>query len=307
MIAAKPFDRPWSISQAVQLAMILEATAPKLGNVHPTACFADMQYGHFLSSAMAAAPVFDQIEQQSVGSLFLRSVRAVSLAAECNTSLGILLLIAPLAKAASRMNTAAAPNATQPDATQSDATQPEAANRLRQAAEAVLAEMTAEDSRDVYCGIRLAQPGGLGSQDENDVAGQAPEKLVEAMRQVADFDATARQYVNGFADIFGYLLPWLNEELGSTRDPVQAIVRLQLRWLAREPDGLIVRKLGLESAKMIQQRCVQVWNSVLTDSDGGRSAMKRLDGYLREDGNRRNPGTTADLIAATLFCKLLLS
>ena len=36
----------------------------------------------------------------------------------------------------------------------------------------------------------------------------------------------------------------------------------------------------------------------------GRAAGVALDKYLRSDGNRLNPGTTADLIAACLFVAL---
>ena len=34
------------------------------------------------------------------------------------------------------------------------------------------------------------------------------------------------------------------------------------------------------------------------------SQFSDFDAFLREDGNRRNPGTTADLIAAILFTAL---
>jgi triphosphoribosyl-dephospho-CoA synthase len=37
----------------------------------------------------------------------------------------------------------------------------------------------------------------------------------------------------------------------------------------------------------------------------GHAAFDRLDQHLRSDGNRLNPGTSADLIAAALFVRLL--
>ena len=36
----------------------------------------------------------------------------------------------------------------------------------------------------------------------------------------------------------------------------------------------------------------------------GRRAGVELDAYLRSDGNKLNPGTTADLVAACLFVAL---
>ncbi|MFC1759755.1 triphosphoribosyl-dephospho-CoA synthase [Planctomycetota bacterium] len=40
-------------------------------------------------------------------------------------------------------------------------------------------------------------------------------------------------------------------------------------------------------------------------SETYNAALADLDFWLRSDGNRRNPGTTADLIAAGLFVALL--
>jgi triphosphoribosyl-dephospho-CoA synthetase len=37
---------------------------------------------------------------------------------------------------------------------------------------------------------------------------------------------------------------------------------------------------------------------------GVPDALEKLDDFLRADGNRRNPGTSADLTAATLFVAL---
>jgi triphosphoribosyl-dephospho-CoA synthase len=302
-----PLDQKWTIVEAVRLACTLEASAPKVGNVHPGARFTDMHYGHFLASAMAVAPLFDRAGQCSVGQLVFDCVQATKRQVGCNTNLGTLLLLVPLAKAAAQIDCSDSSSILDP---------------LKQRATDVLDQLTPEDSRYVYAAIRLAQPGGLGSEQQHDVLGPAPEELKEAMRQVAHWDAVARQYVTGFEDIFQRLLPWLEAELPITQDPLQSIVRLQLRWLAWEPDGLIIRKLGLDAAQEVQRRAQQVWNSLhqrtadrnpgqLTFLDGKhmseaeRIALDDLDHYLRQDGNRRNPGTTADLIAATLFCKLI--
>ena len=145
----------------------------------------------------------------------------------------------------------------------------------------------------------------MGKVAQADISQPAPACLRSAMSQVATTDAVARQYVTAFADLFQRLLPWLAEELDQHPEPLAAIVRLQLRWLAWEPDGLIIRKLGLKAARRIQQRAQTVWQASRTDPGTADRRMRQLDRYLRADGNRRNPGTTADLIAATLFCRLL--
>jgi len=40
-------------------------------------------------------------------------------------------------------------------------------------------------------------------------------------------------------------------------------------------------------------------------SEGGRRAVEEMDGAMRDPRNLANPGTTADLTAATLFAALL--
>lgn len=97
-------------------------------------------------------------------------------------------------------------------------------------------------------------------------------------------------------------MAWGRTEL--VADPLHAIGRLQLRWLAREPDGLIVRKVGRGIAEQVQQLAQAALAEPPTFDPLGGGWLK-LDGFLRADSNRRNPGTTADLIAAALFVQLL--
>ncbi len=297
----KPLDQRWSIAQAAGLATLLEASAPKLGNVHPAASFSDMHFGHFVTTAVVQSECFSDVGD-SVGLLVLRTVQATRLRVGCNTNLGTVLLLAPLAIAVSRVAGGELDS-----------------GRLKQEVQAVLQSLSAEDSRLVYEAIRKAAPGGLGEQGDNDVSNvEAPASLVDAMRQVAQFDGVASQYVNNFAEIFDRLLPWLDEQLQATDSPLQAIVNLQVRCLSWQPDGLILRKCGFDQAVKVQQLAAELWTAHEMEffdgttrkfRAGNESAwldrLAKFDGYLRADGNRRNPGTTADLIAATLFCRLI--
>jgi triphosphoribosyl-dephospho-CoA synthase len=67
---------------------------------------------------------------------------------------------------------------------------------------------------------------------------------------------------------------------------------------------LIQRKCGPAVAKDASDRAAIV---LATDEPGRaayQQALSELDDWLRADGHRRNPGTTADLIAAGLFVLL---
>jgi triphosphoribosyl-dephospho-CoA synthase len=292
-----PFDRRWPLADAVQLACLYEATAPKAGNVHPNASFEDMHFGHFAASAIAIRGAFDLAAPEyssrpaSVGEIVLAASKMTFEQVGRNTNLGTLLLFAPIAVAEQASHVATA-------------------NDLRSQICQVLNSLSADDSRCVYEAIRIAKPGGLGSREQDDVATTPPQDLVAAMRQVADMDAVARQYTNGFADVFDSLLPWFDEERGMAGgDALEAICRLQIRWLAQQPDGLIVRKVGSTVAQDVQFRAQQVLERMrehegkLVELDEARE----FDRFLRSDAHRLNPGTTADLIAATLLVSLLVS
>jgi triphosphoribosyl-dephospho-CoA synthase len=70
-------------------------------------------------------------------------------------------------------------------------------------------------------------------------------------------------------------------------------------------DSLIARKNGLEGANVVKQRASQVLaRKESRDPDWIKSWIE-FDQWLRADGNRRNPGTTADLIAAALMVSLV--
>ena len=287
-----PFDQPWPMADAVQLACMLEASAPKVGNVHPGASFSDMQFAHFVASAITIRAPFDS-PTASVGRLVLEAAQTTAKRVGRNTNLGTLLLFAPLAVAHRQaMSTAAA----------------KTAQSWRGCLEKVLNSLTSTDCQLVYDAIRTAKPGGLGQRSRDDIASTAPPDLVSAMQQVSDIDAVARQYTNAFADVFERLLPWLNAELQQRPDPLEAICRVQIRWLAHEQDGLVVRKVGEVVAKQVQELARLAWKD-LTNFQGKVSELpttQNLDHFLRGDAHRRNPGTTADLIAATLLVRLVL-
>ncbi len=284
LVPRYPFDRKWSLAEAVQLACVLEATSPKLGNVHPGAAFTDMNYGDFLKSADAIRPVFANVSQLSVGELVLQGVIATRSSAGINTNLGTLLLFAPLAKAWS-IGTSIL--------------------NLQTATQRVLDGLTHNDSKAIYEAIRMAKPGGLGEASQHDVHAEPPADLLVAMRYVAEKDAVAAQYVNGFADLFTKLVPWFDDAQSSGLGVFDATCSVQIRWLAEHCDGLILRKCGSQIAAQVQSLARKVVEA--ESMEVRRARICELDDYLRSDGHRLNPGTTADLIAAMLFIKLMSS
>jgi triphosphoribosyl-dephospho-CoA synthase len=279
MAQVEPSSPPLSPGACAALACIWEATAPKPGNVYRGADFHDMSYLDFAASAVAIAPIVDRARERGVGRTVIDGVTATrAMIGPVNTNLGILLLIAPLA---------AAP----------------AGEPLAAGIATVLKGLTAADTRHVYAAIRLVQPGGLGRVDEADVNAQPPDMpLRAAMTLAADRDLVARQYANGFADVLAAA-----ERLArhAAELPLgEAIVRAYLEQLAAEPDTLIARKAGLAMAREASGAAASVLEGLASGADVYQAVLADFDFWLRSDGNKLNPGATADLIAAALFALL---
>jgi triphosphoribosyl-dephospho-CoA synthase len=261
------------------MACLLEATARKPGNVHPGASFADLHYRDFVASAAAIAPAMAAACGRRLGSTVHRAVRATRISTGTNTNLGTVLLLVPLAMV---------PRGTEIEA----------------GVAAVLAALDADDARQVYAAIRLACPGGLGSAEQADVLGPPPDDLVWAMRQSAGRDLVARQYANGFDDVLTFVAPAIAGQIDRGQTLEASIIHTQLSLMARTPDSLIARKCGHDVAAESAERA----RRALVAADQGPAAaaaeLRVLDAWLRADGHRRNPGTTADMIAAGLFVLL---
>jgi triphosphoribosyl-dephospho-CoA synthase len=278
--SAVPSSPQLTLGGCASLACIWEATAPKPGNVYRNADFEDTSYIDFLTSAVAIAPVVDRIAELGVGGVVLAGIEATrGVIGPKNTNLGILLLVAPLA---------AAPNDL----------------RLRDGVTKVLASLNADDCRNVYAAIRLAQPGGLGNANEADVNAEAPPtiSLVDAMRLAADRDLVARQYTNNFTETFAVADAIAMH--AATRPLGDAIVRAFIELLAAEPDSLIARKCGLIMAREVSAAAKSVLECLASGDDVYHAVLADFDFWLRSDGNRLNPGTSADIIAAALFVLL---
>jgi triphosphoribosyl-dephospho-CoA synthase len=269
------------IALMARVACLLEATARKPGNVHRFADFDDCGYLDFALSAVAIGDLLDpdRIATRGVGATILDAVQSTRRVTRANTNLGILLLLTPLA--------AVPPG-----------------RPLRGGLADVLSSLTIDDARHVYRAIRLASPGGLGVTPHQDVADEPTVTLLDAMRLAADRDAVAAQYANGFAEVLDVGLPTLAAHLDAG-DPLEtAIVAAHLVLMATTPDTLIARKRGPFVARESAARARAVLDAGWPDSDAGRLALADLGRWLRADGHARNPGATADLVAATLFAAL---
>src|SRR5437762_13578938 len=86
-----------SIGQCATLACLLEATAPKVGNVHRGADFENLTFSDFVVSAVAIGPAMEAAASTGVGRAVYDAVAATRQVVSTNTNLGMAMLFAPLA------------------------------------------------------------------------------------------------------------------------------------------------------------------------------------------------------------------
>jgi len=267
------------VGLCVQLACIWEATARKPGNVHRFQDFDDLTYLDLMTSAAAIAPVLERACEQPIGQTVLAGVRATRQVVATNSNLGILLLLAPLAAIPEEMP-------------------------LHAGVEPVLAGLDVEDACNLYEAIRLASPGGLGQADAQDVRAQPTLPLRQIMALAADRDLVARQYANGFQEVFVSGVSALERGLREIQSLEGAIITCAFHLMADYPDTLIARKRSVAEAEYASRWARRILDLSWPHAHESREAFASFDAWLRAEGHGRNPGTTADLVTACLFVAL---
>ncbi len=269
-----------TIGQCATLACLLESATPKPGNVHRGADFEDMTFTDFMATAVAIGPVMETASaDRRVGETVLAAVQASKRVTRANTNLGTVLLFAPLAVVSRD-------------------------TPVEKELPGILGDLSPQDATDVYEAIRLADASGLGRVTEHDVHGRAPEDLLDAMQFASPRDLVARQYVTDFHDVLQVTVPAIVQGQASGWSLSDSIIHTHVRLMAHFPDSLIVRKCGEEVGATASLRASAVLDAGQPGDQAYHAGLEDLDFWLRSDGHRRNPGTTADLIAAALFVGL---
>jgi len=304
-----------NIGRCLQLAILLEVSTDKPGNVSFVSGFEGTCKEQFLASAIAAGPVFQDAAKRGVqifcgervindaglGELVKLGVKEVM----CwqrggNTILGTVMLFMPIAVAAG-MTFAKECCGSGVDL-----------KFLRRNINDVIYASTAMDAVYLYEAIDLAMPNGLNQAPDFSVNDPCSKQrlisenvtLSQVFNIAKDYDDICSEWVRNYPITFDEAYPYLMEQMVKV-DQNAAVTNTFLKILASHPDTFIARKAGLEKAKEISVEAKHVLELGGAATVEGKVAIKKFDSQLREAGNHYNPGTTADIIAATLaLCTL---
>lgn len=284
------------IAKIAQIASALEVSGyPKPGNVHRTRDYDDMVFEDFVISGIVIGDTIREactdvdVENPLLGKYILQAVAETDRWIKNNTNLGIVMMTTPIAVAAAISDNF---------------------DEIRPNVVKLMANTSVDDACDLYDAINIADAGGMGDQDEYDVASDNAKQelrdnnqtMYDVLKISAPWDMLAREMTSDMPAVFelGYPTYHKIKEEKSLND---ACVLTFLTILSEVPDTLISRKYGSDEALKISMMTRDLLK--LKDSDDFAERLQEFDDYLFDNGY--NPGTTADLTAASIFVSNLKS
>ncbi len=306
-------DKAKHVSKCLETAILLEVSANKPGNVNLAAGFEGTRVEHFLASAVAASASFEEAAKRGIavskGRLKMSEAGVGQLIKNCvtdiagwqtggNTLLGTVMLFVPFAVAAGL--------SPMKDNEGFDLVE------LRRNVKRTVESTTAYDAVHLYEAIAIANPSGLNEAPDLDV--NSPESkarlieenvsLFEVFKIASGYDDICYEWVNNCPIAFELGYPYIIHQL-KTNTLNTAIIHTFLKILSERPDTFISRKVGVKNAKKISNDARHILQLGGMETPKGRESVRVFDRKLRAYGNNFNPGTTADLTAATLsLCTL---
>lgn len=268
-------------------ACSMDVRAFKPGNVSIGYGHADMTADDFIRSAQA---ILDPITapKTSVGQRIEGAIEATRAVVDCNTNLGIVLLLAPIAKSVE------------------DLEPPLLEEALQHALTDTLSALTQKDAEATFRAIRLAAPSGLGEVPEEDVGRAPQETLFKIMERAKPWDDIAKAYVTAYAALWTTGVDSLRHAILEGQALLWAVTDTYLGFMASTPDTHIQRRHGREKAEACQTKA-QDLHRALRQCGDATIRWKQLQSFdFALKSQKINPGTSADMtIASVLLLHLL--
>jgi triphosphoribosyl-dephospho-CoA synthase len=256
----------------------LDIECIKPGNVNQSSGHHDTSCDDFIKSYMATSEIISS-NDSLLGEKIENSILVTKRIINKNTNLGIILLCSLFVQSLSIKK-----NLT-----------------LHEAIEIVVTEATHEDVSKLCNAIKLAQPGGLGSHSDYDVATKPDIALFDIMKISSKYDMISKQYALFFEDIFRFIIPALDNALSKINDKKLAISYTFLKILEKYPDSHICRKYGNKIAEKTSNEAsdlIKILDGDTRHESWGKKLMS-LDNHFKM--TRVNPGTSADLLVVSMM------
>ena len=299
-----------------QHALIIEVSSEKPGNVSPQRDFCDMTYEDFVLSCIITGSGLKECFEGGlmwkqgkisapglcIGRKIYEIITNIKSSVGVNTQLGTVMLAVPTAAGIGSL------------VSNGNLNFGDNFENLKNNINKIIKSASVEDTLYLYDAINIACAGGLDVDLDSfaclDLGDEsAKEKIIDReisfydiMKISAGWDGIAGELSNGMPSVFdaaGRILK-LQKQGHSLR---LCALDAYLYTLAKHPDTLIARKHGVEISvdisKYVSDILDRAGESPMLNSQDIELIEKRLSG--------KNPGTTADIVAAALIiavCKL---
>ena len=162
-----------------------------------------------------------------------------------------------------------------------------------------------KNSIPIFKAISLTSPGGLGFSKKYDVNEPPNTNLYKAMEFAKKKDLIARQYCNGFEDIYKIGIPAYKKFYNKWGKVDWALTGVYLTFLKKFNDSHIVRNKGNKIATSIKKEAKKYYFFLKRNKNLTKIKKKLLIFDKKLKSKKINPGTTADLTVATLLLEIV--
>ena len=273
------------LKKQIKFVCDTEIKSLKPGNVHKYSEGHGMNLKDFLKSSLIISKCLTK-NNLDLGKKILISVNEIQNKIKKNTNLGIILMLSPIATIVQEEGVISK-------------------EELLKKIKSLIKKQNIKNSIPIFKAISLTSPGGLGFSKKYDVNEPPNTNLYKAMEFAKKKDLIARQYCNGFEDIYKIGIPAYKKFYNKWGKVDWALTGVYLTFLKKFNDSHIVRNKGNKIATSVKKEAKKYYFFLKRNKNLTKIKKKLLIFDKKLKSKRINPGTTADLTVATLLLEIV--
>ena len=273
------------LKKQIKFVCDTEMKSLKPGNVHKFSESHDMNVQDFFKSSLIISKCLTK-NNLDLGKKILNSVNEIQNKIKKNTNLGIILMLSPIVTVVQK---------------EGIISKEELLRKIR----SLIKKQNIKNSIPIFKAISLTSPGGLGFSKKYDVNEPPNTNLYKAMEFAKKKDLIARQYCNGFEDIYKIGIPAYKKFYNKWGKVDWALTGVYLTFLQKFNDSHIARNKGNEIATSIKKEAKKYYLFLKKNKNLIKIKKKLLIFDKKLKSKRINPGTIADLTVATLLFEIV--
>ena len=273
------------LKKQIKFVCDTEMKSLKPGNVHQYSQSYDMNIKDFFNSSLIISKCLTK-NNLDLGKKILTSVNEIQNKIKKNTNLGIILMLSPIVTVIQKEGIISK-------------------EELIKKIKSLIKKQSIKNSIPIFKAISIISPGGLGFSEKYDVNQLPKISLHKAMEYSKKKDLIARQYCNGFEDIYNTGIPAYKKFYNKWGKVNWALTGVYLTFLKKFNDSHIVRNKGRKTATNVRKEAQKYYFFLKRNKNLNKIKKKLLFFDKKLKSKRINPGTIADLTVATLLFEIV--